>query len=128
MLNRCEGDNPISSSQEFSDLLEQCCNAKNSLARHRGDTPEILVLGKSQPLPASNTADEPDAAQYLAEQESPEGLAFRQQLEKREKARKAFIEMDNHERIRRATHRAIINQEHSSCFGDPDEEKHQDSG
>ena len=103
MLKRCDSDHPINSSQEFSDILEQCCNAKNSLARHRGYTPEILVLGKSQSLPASNVTDTSDAAQYLAEQESPEGLAFRKQLEKRESARKAFIEMDHHERIRRAT-------------------------
>lgn len=103
MLKRCDSDNPINTGQEFSDMLEQCCNAKNSLSRHRGYTPEILVLGKSQPLPATNSADEPDAAQYLAEQESCDGLAFRKQLERREAARKAFIEMDHHERIRRAT-------------------------
>ena len=103
MLSKCELDSPILHDHDFSSALDQCCAAKNSLARHKGYTPEILVLGKSRKLPASNSSDQPDASQYLAASDTPEGVAFRQQLAKRESARRAFVEMDNHDRLRRAT-------------------------
>ena len=103
MLRKFEIDSPIVHDSDFASALDHCCSAKNALARHKGYTPEILVLGKSRHLPASNCSDQPDAAQYLAASDAPEGVAFRQQLAKRESARRAFVEMDNHDRLRRAT-------------------------
>ena len=103
MLRKCEVDNPIIHDSDFVSILDHCCAAKNALARHKGYTPDILVLGKSRRFPASNSSDQPDAAQYLAASDTPEGVAFRQHLAKREAARRAFVEMDNHDRLRRAT-------------------------
>eukprot|EP00434_Breviolum_minutum_P042887 symbB.v1.2.038193.t1/scaffold5827.1/size23306/2 len=103
MLQKFDHENSITTDIDFSTALDHCCAAKNSLARHRGYTPEILVLGKSRHLPATNSSDQPDAAQYLAASDTPEGVSFRQQLAKRELARRAFVEMDNHDRLRRAT-------------------------
>ena len=103
MMKKFDSENPILHDNDFAIALDHCCAAKNALARHKGYTPEILVLGKSRHLPASNSSDQPDAAQYLAASDTPEGVAFRQQLAKREAARRAFVEMDNHDRLRRAT-------------------------
>ena len=103
MLQKFHHEKAILHDSDFAIALDHCCAAKNSLARHKGYTPEILVLGKSRHLPATNSSDQPDAAHYLAASETPEGVAFRQQLAKRELARRAFVEMDNHERLRRAT-------------------------
>ena len=102
MLRKYDKEHPITNSDEFTTALTLCCNAKNALARQRGYTPEILVLGKSRVLPGTNSQDEPDASHVLAECPSPEGIAFREQLAKRETARKAFITADNNDRIRRA--------------------------
>ena len=102
MLQKYDHEFNIENEDQFQSALCQCCNAKNSLARHKGYTPEILVLGKSQVLPGSNSQDSIDAAQYTATSNTPEGIAFRQQLLKRECARKAFVEMDNNDKIRRA--------------------------
>lgn len=102
MLQKYDHDFQIETEDQFQTALYQCCNAKNSLARHKGYTPEILVLGKSQILPGSNSQDDLDATQYTAISSTPEGIAFRQQLLKRECARKAFVEMDNNDKIRRA--------------------------
>ena len=102
MLYKIDHDFPIDDSDSFKTALRQCCNAKNSLARHRGYTPEILVLGKAQRLPGSISEDHLQPSQYLAASETPEGIAFRQNLAKRECARIAFIKADNDERLRRA--------------------------
>ena len=103
MLQKFDHEKAILHDSDFAIALDHCCAAKNSLARHKGYTPEILVLGKGRHLPATNSSDQPDAAHYLAASETPEGVAFRQQLAKRELARRAFVEMDNHDRLRRAT-------------------------
>ena len=103
MLRKVDHDFPIENPDQFKVALRQCCNAKNSLARHKGYTPEILVLGKAQRLPGSVCDDHLQPSQYLADSETPEGLAFRQQLAKRESARIAFVKArNNDERLRRA--------------------------
>ena len=56
--------------------LRECCNAKNSLSRFRGYTPEILVLGKARKLPGSLSEETGTASQYLADSETPEGLGL----------------------------------------------------
>jgi len=102
MLRKYDTEHEIKSSHEFNIALTHCCNAKNALSRHSGYTPEILVLGKSRKLPGSLSQNAPDAAQYLADSESPEGVLFRNNLAKRECARRAFIAADNDDRLRRA--------------------------
>ena len=103
MLQKFDHEKAILHDMDFATALDHCCAAKNSLARHKGYTPEILVLGKSRHLPATNSSDQLDAAHYLAASDTPEGVTFRHQLAKRELARRAFVEMDNHDRLRRAT-------------------------
>ena len=102
MLEKFDVDREIKTDLEFRQALRLCCQAKNSLARSKGYTPEILVLGKSRKMPGSLCEDHADPAQYLADSDSPEGLAFRQHLEYRELARKAFVQTDNSDRLRRA--------------------------
>ena len=102
MLERFDVDQTISTNDEFRKALQQCCNAKHSLARSKGYTPEILVLGKSQCLPGSVCEDVPKASHFLYESDTPEGLAFRKHLEYRECARRAFAQADNSEKLRRA--------------------------
>ena len=68
MLDKYQQDQPISSDDEFEMALQHCCAAKNSLSRYRGYSPEILVLGKSRHVPASNMNEEPGPADMLADQ------------------------------------------------------------
>ena len=102
MLHKFDTDHAIHSEDQFKTALRHICCAKNALSRAQGYTPEILVLGKSRPLPGNLGEDVPTAAQYLAESNTPEGIQFRQQLQLRECARRAFIAAENSEKLRRA--------------------------
>ena len=102
MLEKFDHDHVIDNHEQFKNALRECCNAKNSLSRFRGYTPEILVLGKAQKLPGNLSEDVGTASQYLADVETPEGIAFRADLAKRESARLAFIHADHSEKLRRA--------------------------
>lgn len=66
MLRKYDHEYPIENSMQFMVALTLCCNAKDAIARHKGFTPEILVLGKSRVLPGNITQDGQDPAQYLA--------------------------------------------------------------
>ena len=104
MLDKFHVDQPIANWQDFERALQLLCNAKNSLSRHAGFTPEILVLGKSQHLPGSNT-DDTDSAGFLGlDDPSADGSRFAQQLAKREAARIAFIKADHCQALRKAMH------------------------
>eukprot|EP00435_Cladocopium_sp_Y103_P001047 s2611_g1.t1 len=104
MLDKYHADQPISSLQDFENALQLLCNAKNSLSRHAGFTPEILVLGKSQHVPGSNL-DDSDSAGFLGiDDQTPEGIRFAQQLARREAARVAFIKADHCQALRKAMH------------------------
>ena len=102
MLNKYDTEHPIQDLQSFQEALEACCLAKNQLARVQGYTPEILVLGKSTALPGSILGDEACSAHALADHDGAEGLAFRDNLFRREVARRAFVSADNSESLRRA--------------------------
>ena len=91
MLMKYDHDRPILNEAMFRQVLTQCFVAKNSLARSKGYTPEILVLGKSQALPGSLSDNPFSSSQYVADAETPEGIAFREKLLQRECARKAFV-------------------------------------
>ena len=103
MLQKFDHEHEIDHDEIFHKALYQCCNAKNSLSRVKGYTPEILVLGKSAKLPGSLSDEEfVSPAQFLADGDTPEGIQFRQNLNFRECARKAFISADHNEQLRRA--------------------------
>ena len=102
ILVKYDHEHAIETEVQFKHALNHACNAKNSLARSKGYTPEILVLGKSLNLPDILSEDPKQPANYLADSDSPEGLAFRKQLMQRESARRAFIDADNNDKLRRA--------------------------
>eukprot|EP00435_Cladocopium_sp_Y103_P038988 s374_g10.t1 len=102
MLTRMDKEEPISNLQDFQKCLRQAFAAKNSLSRAKGYTPEQALLGKSRSLPASLTSDDGTSAHALAESNTPEGVRFRESLQRREQARRAFIESDNDSACRRA--------------------------
>ena len=58
MLDKYHAEKPIKNSIDFDQALLHLCSAKNAMSRHRGYTPELLVLGKCQRLPGGNTSDE----------------------------------------------------------------------
>ena len=77
MLDRMDAEKPIDSVQEFEKCLHVCIQAKNSLARIRGFSPEQLVLGKATPIPASLASDEQLSAHALAEGQGEDSEIFR---------------------------------------------------
>ena len=81
MLCRYDQEVPISSIEEFDQVLLSCFQAKNSLSRHQGYAPEQIVLGKSTDVPASLTSDEQSGAHSFALGDSLEAEKFRKQLE-----------------------------------------------
>ena len=102
MLTRMDAEEVIASDADFRQCLRAATQAKNSLSRIRGFTPEQAVFGKSSRLPASLISDEQAASHALADSSLPEGLAFRQSLFRREQARAAFARVDNDGAYRRA--------------------------
>ena len=101
MLERFDHDKTIESDEQFKDAL-RLCNAKNSMSRTKGYSPEILVLGKSRHLPSSLDSDSPQAYHYLADSEELEGVQFRQQLHTRECACLAFVRAKSSDKLRKA--------------------------
>ena len=102
MLTRFDQEKPIETPEDFDVILCACFQAKNSLMRHKGYSPEQIVLGKSVKLPASLTSDENMSAHALALGEGPESESFLKQLEIRTIARKSFLLTDNDNAFRRA--------------------------
>ena len=103
MLHRLDTDQRIESIGQFDEILSLCCQAKNALSKNHGYSPEQFVLGKATSLPGSLTSDESTVAHSLALGSDLESERFRALLERRTKARQAFILSDNAEAIRRAT-------------------------
>ena len=102
MLTRCDLENPIENLQDFDRTLLACFQAKNSLMRQKGFSPEQIVLGKARQIPASLSSDENAVAHDLALGDDPESESFRKTLEVRTLAKKAFLMTDNDQAIRRA--------------------------
>ena len=84
------------------ECLRAVIQAKNSLSRVRGFTPEQAVLGKMSRLPGSLISDDQASTHALASSDLPEGVAFRKDLQRREQARVAFVRADNDNSYRRA--------------------------
>ena len=103
MLNKYQIEHPITCESDFDNALSLIITAKNSLSRHRGYSPEILVLGKSRHTPACVSNDEEEATDWMDPLGTdPEMQWFRENLLKREAARRAFITADHDQRLRRA--------------------------
>ena len=102
MLSRMDLDNPITTPEEFARSLRHAFDAKNSLSRVNGFTPEQALLGKSKMLPGSIVGDEQATSHVMADSNTPEGVKFRESLARRESARRAFVKADNDSAFRRA--------------------------
>ena len=88
---------------ELRVALSEALLAKNTQARCKGHSPLQWVLGYEESLPGSVLERPQDlAAHSMALDEEDLGAAFRRRLQMREMARKAWIEMDNSDRIRQA--------------------------
>ena len=96
----------LEESIETYDQLETCLafatQTKDQWSRHRGFPPEILVFGKLRKYSASVSSDLERTAHSVTESQSAEGIRFREELAIRERARKAFSQVDNSQAMRRA--------------------------
>ena len=81
--------------------LAWAINAKNSLSNFHGFSPYQLAIGQNPTLPCAIT-DEPPALTHL-----PANEIIEQNLKSIHKAREAFIQSENSERIRRALNHNI---------------------
>ena len=102
MLNKYQEEVAITSYHDLQQALWHCVQAKNACSLRRGFAPEVLVLGKHTRLPGSVSGDDQIASHSLVESDLQQGQAFRENLAKREAARKAFWAADNSAAIRRA--------------------------
>lgn len=99
MLTRMDVERSINDAENFRKALIQACHAKNTLTRKSGYSPEQAVLGKSTRLPGSVISDE-DATSH-AKLVDEGNVTFKETLDLRETARKAFISLDNSINLRR---------------------------
>ena len=105
MIDKYHAEHPITNAHEFEPCLIQLCNAKNSMSRHEGYTPEMWVLGKMKSIPGSNTNTFLDSASFAGLEElSTQGQKFQEQMARREAARLAFVKADHCANLRRALH------------------------
>ena len=102
MLNRYEKEHAIHNYHDLKQGLWWCTQAKNAYSIRKGYSPEVLVLGKQTRLPGSVCSDELLPAHMLADSESAQGIQFRLQLSRRESARKAFVQTDHDQALRRS--------------------------
>ena len=106
MLNKYQKDHPIRNSLDLREALLQCVQAKNSMSRVQGYTPEILVLGRSRHAPACNSNEQQGSSDWLTpgedEETNLESTKFLENLSRREVARKAFVSADHDQKLRRA--------------------------
>ena len=102
ILKKMDQEDAINSYDQLEIALGFATSVKNQWSRHRGFPPEVLVFGKQRQVPASVHSDSKKASHGLAESTCPEGVRFRQELAARERARKAFVEVDNDQVMRRA--------------------------
>ena len=102
IITKMDSEEPIKSYDSLNQALSFATHTKNQWSRHRGYPPETLVFGKSTTVPGSVTSDTQLGAHTMALQERPEGLRFREELALRERARRAFVSVDNNQVLRRA--------------------------
>lgn len=96
----------------FDVLLQWACMARNSLAMWNGFSSHQLVFGASPNLPNILTDNLP------ALEGSTQSDVFAQHLNALRSARKAFIESESDEKIRRALRSKVRTSEQTFAFGD----------
>lgn len=102
ILHKMDSEENIKSYEDLERALQQATQTKNQWSRHRGYPPELLVFGKSARIPGSVVSDPLRTSHAIALQQLPDGLRFREELAVRERARKAFAQVDNDQVLRRA--------------------------
>ena len=102
MLSKYDIEDAINTGSDLQQALAHCTQAKNALSIRKGYAPEVLVLGKNTRLPGAVCSDTQLPAHALADSENCHGLLFRENLAKRETARRAFHMADNDAVLRRA--------------------------
>ena len=102
MITKMDKEDSIDSYEKLTQALAFATNTKNQWSRHRGYPPELLVLGKGLMIHGSTISDQKGAAHSLALSDSTEGQRFREELNCRERARKAYASVDNDQTLRRA--------------------------
>ena len=102
MLSKYEAEHPIVSYKDLQTALSYCTAAKNALSLKGGFTPEMLVFGKAIRLPGSLCSDLELPAHSLADSACQQGIQFRENLTRREIARRVFHAADNDQALRRA--------------------------
>ena len=106
ILSKMDTEDPIDDVNKLELALSMATHTKNQWSRHRGYPPETLVFGKMVRVPGSVVSDLQCSAHSLASDQA-EGLKFREDLAVRERARRAFCQVDNDQACRRAlTHRS----------------------
>ena len=101
-LSRMDHEKPFSNLSDFDDALRLAFQAKNALTQKHGFSPEQAVLGKGASLPSSLGSDESVVSHEFAAADTPAAEQFREHLNRRTAARRAFLESDNSQAIRRA--------------------------
>lgn len=102
ILTKMDVEESIDSYDKLETCLAFATQTKNQWSRHRGYPPERLVFGKLRKYSGSTISDVESTAHSLAESGTAEGLRFRAELAIRERARKAFSQVDNQQAMRRA--------------------------
>ena len=110
ILSKMDKEESIDSYEKLTQALAYATHTKNQWSRHRGYPPELLVLGKGVTIHGSNISDQKVSAHSLALSDSTEGVRFREELNCRERARRAYASVDNDQTLRRAlVHRSRPN-------------------
>ena len=104
MLDKIDMEHPVQDYHALQVALNQATHAKNSLSIRHGYAPEIIVFGKHTRLPGSVLSDEslPAHESLMEEGEPISSQEFRQLLNIRESARRAYHTADNSDVLRRA--------------------------
>ena len=104
MLTKLDMEHAIDDYPQLQTALNQCTHAKNSLSIRHGYAPEVIVFGKHSRLAGSILSDESRPSHELALREDHDiGVQeFKNLLQIRESARRAFHSADNSNALRRA--------------------------
>ena len=98
MFHRCVENSSPQTKDELEEIVEQVCVAKNSLVRKDGFSPSQRVFGRDVRIPGLLYSGDEHVGINSAMLAGDSSWA----MEIRQAARKAFIEADNDERVRRS--------------------------
>ena len=102
MLNKMDHEEGICNYNQLAIALAHATTTKNQWSKYRGYPPEMLVFGKGSKMVGSIVSDEETASHHAALSPTAEGVKFREELAARDRARRAFVAIDNDQVLRRA--------------------------